>query len=233
MLLLQCVDCSSLGTYHKMTLHRQRKHQLQKFVVQRFVRQHIDSSNVVEKLIHHYKQSRINQTNFEPKHFSKFISHSFSNVHRLVPVMLNSQVIKTAAATLLEIEEMKAQARSAPGLRALSKNELDFSSLNRFRLKGSRNSKIPPMLKPSAPKPPAVPTSFYPAAGPPLPGVNGFANMKYIPMAVKLVKQHQELFDQTFGRVFDPESAMMEKNQGCRDMVQSISSSPCINTIAN
>ena len=232
LLLLHCVDCNGIGAYHKVTLRRQRKHKLEKFVVREFVRQHIENSNVLEKIIHHYNTTTINGTHFEPKHFSALISHTFSNIHSLVPVMLGSQVLKTAAATLLETEEKRLKLRSSPSLRVLSKNEMDLSSQNRFRLKRNQNSKILPML-PSAPKPPAIPPSFYPPAGPPLPGVNGFANMKYIPMAVKLVKQHQELFDQTFGRVFDPESVMMEKNQGCRDMVQSISSSPCINTIAN
>ena len=226
------MDCNGIGVYRKVTLRRQRKHKLEKFVVQEFVRQHIENSNVLEKIIQHYNDATTNGTHFGPKHFSTLISHTFRNVHSLVPVMLGSKVFKTVAATLLETEEMTSQPRSSPSLRVLSKNEMDLSSLNRFRLKRNQNSKILPML-PSGPKAPGNPPSFYPVAGPPLPGVNGLANMKYMPTAVKLVKQHQELFDQTFGRVFDPESAMMEKNQGCRDMVQSISSSPCINTIAN
>ena len=203
LLLLHCVDCNGIGAYHKVTLRRQHKHKLEKFVVREFVRQlTLRTQMFWKKIIHHYNTTTINGTHFEPKHFSALISHTFSNIHSLVPVMLGSQVFKTAAATLLETEEKRLKLRSSPSLRVLSKNEMDLSSLNRFRLK-NQNSKILPML-PSAPKPPAIPPSFYPPAGPPLPGVNGFANMKYMPMAVKLVKQHQELFDQTFGRVFDP-----------------------------
>ena len=78
LLLLHCVDCNGIGAYHKVTLRRQRKHKLEKFVVREFVRQHIENSNVLEKIIHHYKYND-KWYPFRAKHFSALISHTLEH----------------------------------------------------------------------------------------------------------------------------------------------------------
>ena len=41
------------------------------------------------------------------------------------------------------------------------------------------------------------------------------------------------MFDQTFGKLFSPESGMMESIKGCSEKVLQIDASPCIRSVAN
>ena len=74
-------------------------------------------------------------------------------------------------------------------------------------------------------------------APPALKSIADMANLKGFSNLPDIVKQHlsehSELFDQTFGKLFDPESAMAEKSPGCKDKVMAIDASSCINSIAN
>jgi hypothetical protein len=74
-------------------------------------------------------------------------------------------------------------------------------------------------------------------APPALKSIADMANLKGFSNLADVVKQHlsehSELFDQTFGKIFDPESAMAEKSQGCKDKVMAIDGSSCINSVAN
>eukprot|EP00943_MAST-04B_sp_MAST-4B-sp1_P000661 g661.t1 len=76
-----------------------------------------------------------------------------------------------------------------------------------------------------------------PEAPPALESIANMANLKGFSNLPDIVRQHlsehSELFDQTFGKLFDPESAMAEKSQGCKDKVMAIDASSCIKSVAN
>ena len=87
------------------------------------------------------------------KHFSALISHTLATYIVWYPDVASS--FKDSSCDTSGNGRKEVETRSSPSLRVLSKNEMDLSSQNRFRLKET-NSKILPML-PSAPKPPAIP----------------------------------------------------------------------------
>ena len=70
-----------------------------------------------------------------------------------------------------------------------------------------------------------------------LPKILDAANLKNFDNLAGPLKQklgeHQEMFDQTFGKLFSPESGMMESIKGCSEKVLQIDASPCIRSVAN
>ena len=81
------------------------------------------------------------------------------------------------------------------------------------------------------------PPSIWGGGEGPLPKILDAANLKNFDNLAGPLKQklgeHQEMFDQTFGKLFSPESGMMESIKGCSEKVLQIDASPCIRSVAN
>ena len=81
------------------------------------------------------------------------------------------------------------------------------------------------------------PPSIWGGGEDPLPKILDAANLKNFDNLAEPLKQklgeHQEMFDQTFGKLFSPESGMMESIKGCSEKVLQIDASPCIRSVAN
>ena len=110
-------------------------------------------------------------------------------------------------------------------------------------LKGSAKSaaefskKIAGKLPMVAGAPVKPPPSIWGGGEGPLPKILDAANLKNFDNLAGPLKQklgeHQEMFDQTFGKLFSPESGMMESIKGCSEKVLQIDASPCIRSVAN
>ena len=91
-----------------------------------------------------------------------------------------------------------------------------------------------PMVAGAPVKPPP---SIWGGGEGPLPKILDAANLKNFDNLAEPLKQklgeHQEMFDQTFGKLFSPESGMMESIKGCSEKVLQIDASPCIRSVAN